>query len=338
MRPFFKPALGFALFSLLATSQAFAEQTIRVSSWLPPAHTMNANVLPTWGKWIEEATEGRVKLKIEYPGGDPKSVLDQVQDGAYEAGWIFHGYYPGRFKLTAMAELPGLEADSAAASVAYWKTYEKYLAKADEHKGVIVAGLFTHGPGQIHSIKPITSLADLKGKKMRIGGGIQTAIAKRMGIEGVAAPGSKVYEMLSQGVVDGVFMPMGEKKTLRIKEVAPFTLKFPGGGMYLGSFGVVLNQDFMASLDEKDRNAIMSVSGEKLSKLAGDAWKKEADEGEADAKASGNTIQDAPEPVLKEFAELTKGLDDEWLTSVKDSGVDAAAALKDFRETAKTGQ
>lgn len=320
--------------SLLASGSVLAEQTMRVHSWLPPTHTMNADVLPTWGQWIEKATEGRVKLKIEYPGGHPKSVIDNVTDGAFEAGWGFHGYTPGRFKLTKVVELPGLGTDAGTASKAYWQVHEEYLAKAGEHKGLTVAGLFTHGPGHIHLTKPIESLSEMKGKKIRVGGGIQAEIAKRMGIEGVAAPGSKVYEILSQGVADGVFMPMGEKKSLRLKEVAPFTLKFPGG-MYLGSFGIFLNNDFMAALDEKDREAIMSVSGEKLSEMAGGFWQKDTDIGEADAKESGNTIMDASEAVLAEFVELTKGMDDDWLEEVAERDVDAKAALEALREKVK---
>jgi len=326
---------GLAAMTMVASSQVMAQKIMRVGSWLPPTHTMNADVLPTWGKWIEEATEGRVKIKIEYPGGHPKAFLDSVQDGVFDAGWTFHGYFPGRFKLTKIVELPGLGADAEAASIAHWRINEKYLAKAGEHRGVILAALFTHGPGQIHLREPISSLDDLKGKKIRIGGGVQTDIAKRMDIAGVAAPGSKVYEILSQGVADGVFMPMGEKRSLRLKEVAPFTLKFPHG-MYLGSFGVFLNPEFMASLDAKDRDAIMAVSGEKLSAMAGKAWDDDAKVGEQDARDFGNTIMDATPEIIADFDTRMADLESSWLEDVKDRDVDAAAALKELRDVARS--
>lgn len=338
--------LGVGLFATAATAMmgpsAFAaDKTMRVGSWLPPKHVMNATVLPTWGKWIEEATEGRVKLKIEYGGGHPKALIDQVQDGAVDAAWSYHGYFPGRFKLTQAVELPGLETKaeiaSEAASVAHWRVNEKYFKDAGEHKGIVLAGLFTHAPGQIHLREPVEKLADMKGKKIRVGGGIQGEIGKRMGIEGVPAPGSKVYEILSQGVADGVFMPMGEKRSLRLKEVAPFTMKLPSG-MYLGSFGVFLSPDFMDSLDEKDRKAIMEVSGEKLSALAGKHWGLDAVEGEKDAAESGNKIVEASEEVVAEFAEMTKGMDEAWLEDVKARNVDAEAALKELREIAANYQ
>lgn len=327
--------VSFLLMTLLTSFQAQAEKIMRVGSWLPPKQTMNANVLPTWGEWISEATEGRVKLKIEYPGGHPKALLDQVQDGAFDATWTYHGYFPGRFKLTKIVELPNLGASAEAASIAHWRINEKILSKAGEHKGITLAGLFTHGPGQIHLRKPVSSLAELKGKKIRIGGGVQTEIANRMGIEGVAAPGSKVYEILSQGVADGVFMPMGEKRSLRLKEVAPFTLKFPNG-MYLGSFGIFLNDNFLAKLDERDRKAILSVSGEKLSALAGKAWDADALLGEQDARDSGNNIMDVTPELLAEFNKLTGDMDAEWFEAIKGRSIDGAAALKELREIARS--
>ncbi len=337
MRKFNHLVLGATVVAVTSftTSQVLAEKVMRVGSWLPPTHNMNAEVLPTWGEWIKEATEGRVTLKIEYPGGHPKAFWDTVQDGVFDAGWTFHGYAPGRFKLSKIVELPGLGADAEAASVAHWRINEKYLAKAGEHNGIVLAGLFTHGPGQIHLREPITGLDEMKGKKIRIGGGVQTDIAERMGIAGVAAPGSKVYEILSQGVADGVFMPMGEKQSLRLKEVAPFTMKFPHG-MYLGSFAIFLNPDFMASLDEKDRVAIMSVSGEKLSGMAGKSWDDAAKRGEQDARDSGNKIIDASDAVNADFNARVADMEAAWLKEVEDRGVDAKAALDALREIARS--
>ena len=48
---------------------------------------------------------------------------------------------------------------------------KKYFDKAEEFEGLTLAAIFTHGPGYVHTIKPISTLADLKGKKIRIGGG-----------------------------------------------------------------------------------------------------------------------------------------------------------------------
>lgn len=323
-------ALGF--YAALSTS-AVADTVLRVATWLPPGHAMNAEMWPTWGKWIEDATEGRVKIKLEYGMGHPKSMFDLVEDGVVDASFSYHGYVPGRFKLPQIVEQPGLDSNAEDASVALWRVQDKYFKKADEFEGLTLAAIFTHGPGYVHTIKQVDSLAALEGKKIRIGGGIQTDLGKRLGITPIAAPGSKVYEMLQQGVIDGVFMPMGEQQSLRLYEVAPNVLAVPGG-MYLGSFSIFINPDFLADLPKKDRNAIMSVSGEKLSAMAGKAWDNADAKGLKFAKSKGVNIT-STKALAKEFKQMSKGLDHEWIESVKSKGVDAKGALKELRKIAK---
>lgn len=331
-----KKVLAIGLFVGLA-GQAVADTTLRVASWLPPTHPQNAVVWPTWAKWVEDATEGRVKVAIEYGMGDPKTMFELVEDGVVDASFSYHGYVPGRFKLTQAVEQPMLADSAEAASVAHWRIYEKYFAKAHEHEGLEVIGLFTHGPGQIHMANPISSLKDLSGKKIRLGGGVQGEIGHRLGVTAVGAPAPKVYEMMQQGVIDGVFIPMGEQKSLRLNEVARNVVMLPGG-MYLGSFAMFMNPDFLADLDQKDRDAIMSVSGEKLSAMAGRAWDAGDMEGLKTAQETGVNITMVKEgdAMAAEFVELTKGMDEAFHEMAADRGVDTKAALAELREIARS--
>ncbi|WP_372596925.1 TRAP transporter substrate-binding protein [Amphritea sp.] len=335
LKTLFKPVAGIALSMTLATC-ALAETTMRVASWLPPTHPQNAVVLDTWGKWIDEATEGRVKMVIEYGMGHPKTMFDLVEDGVVDASWSVHGYIPGRFKLTESVELPNLNASAEAASVALWRVSSKYYKQANEHDGLTLAALFTHGPGQIHLAEPISSLSEMKGRKIRLGGGIQGALGERMGVTPVGAPAPKVYEMMQQRVVDGVFIPAGEQKTLRLNEVTKQLVLLPGG-MYTMSFAMFLNPDFMAGLSQADQQAIMKVSGEKLSALAGRAWDAGDAEGLRVAKEAGVSILEVKpgDPIDREFQAMIKGMDEDYLARVADRDVDATAALKELREIAR---
>jgi TRAP-type C4-dicarboxylate transport system substrate-binding protein len=335
-RNFLKVAGAVTLGMTLSTS-VMAETVLRVGSWLPPTHAQNAVVWPTWAKWVEEATEGRVKVEMEYGLGHPKTMFELVEDGAVDASFSYHGYVPGRFKLTQGVEQPLMGASAEAASVAHWRVHNKYFAKAREHDGLELIALFTHGPGQIHMANPINSLADLKSKKIRLGGGVQGELGKRMDVTAVGAPAPKVYEMMQQGVIDGVFIPMGEQKSLRLKEVAKHVVALPGG-MYLGSFAMFISPDFMDGLSEKDREAIRSVSGEKLSAMAGAAWDAADKEGLEAALADGVSVNQVPEDgaMAQEFRDLVKGMDDEWVAHVADRKVDAKAALEELREIARS--
>lgn len=321
--------------SLLASGSVLAETILRVGTWLPPTNAQNAVVWPTWARWVEDATEGRVKVKIENSSGHPKTLFQAVEDGVYDASFSFNGYVPGRFTLPQIVELPGLGVRAEAASVALWRVYDTRLKAVNEFEGLQVLSMFTHGPGQIHSRFPVNSLEDLKGKKIRVGGGVQTTLGERMEVTAVGAPAPKVYEMLQQGVIDGAFLPLMEQKVLRLNEVTQYITVFPEG-MYMGAFSIFINPDFMDSLSAKDQAAIRSVSGEKLAAMAGRAWDAGDAEGFEAARAAGVNIHYVKDgdPMSEQFKKLTAGMDQEWIESVKDRDIDAAAALQDLRTIA----
>lgn len=325
--------------SLVASGSVLAETVLRVGTWLPPTNAQNSVVWPTWAKWVEDATEGRVKVKIENSSGHPKSLFQAVEDGVYDASFSFNGYVPGRFTLPQIVELPGLGVGAEAASVALWRVYDSRLKQAGEFEGLELIGMFTHGPGQIHTKEPVKSLADLEGRKIRVGGGVQSVLAERMHVTPVGAPAPKVYEMLQQGVIDGVFLPMMEQKVLRLNEVTKYVTVLPEG-MYMGAFSIFINPDFLDGLSAKDRQAILSVSGEKLSAMAGRAWDAGDAEGYKAAEDAGVVVNRLTEKdaIAMEFHKLTEGMDKDWIASVKDRGVDAAAALKELRSIARSYQ
>ncbi|MGO2512365.1 TRAP transporter substrate-binding protein [Marinomonas polaris] len=337
MMNFKKSLLCVAAGAALSLSAAAAETTLRIATWLPPTNPQNATVWPTWKKWVEEATEGRVEVVVENYTGHPKTIYDAVEDGIYDVGFSVEAYLPGRFKLSGVAEIPGEITDAETGSVALWRTYKDYFEPADEYNGFQLLGLFVHGPGQLHTKFPVNSLDDLKGKKMRVGGGLINDLAERLEVTPVSAPSPKSYEMMQQGVVDGTFLPAQEQRFFRLSEVSSDLTLFPKG-LYTTAFSIVMNQDVFESLSKKDQEAIMSVSGERLSQLAGAAWGKADDDGILEAKEKGVNVVFLSESDqrVKDLNKLSEGIDQLWVNSVSDRGIDAKAALADFRKYVNT--
>ena len=327
-------SLGLAFGLFLVAPTLFAQEVLNISSWAPPTHHMNAVVWPTWGKWVEEATEGRVTTKIEYKLASPLKQFELVRDGVADAGWIFHGYNT-RYVATQAVEMPNLGTSAEAASVAYWRVHQKYLAKADEHRGVTLIGLTSHGPAVIQTKSALKGLGDLSGQKIRVPGGVGSLVGKALGVTAVKLPAPKVYEALSSGVADGIFMPMETQKSFRLKEVVPFVTIMPGG-LYYGSFAFIMNSDFLAGLSEKDQAAVMSVSGEQLSKLSGQQWDAADTAGLAAAKEAGTTITTASADVHKKYLAIMAPVEAGWLERANKAGIDGKAALEELRAIARS--
>lgn len=303
-----------------------ADYTLTISSWAPPSHGMNAIMWPKFIKMMEEATDGRVTAEIKYRLAPPPAQFDLVQDGAADFSWIFHGYNPGRFTMTKLIELPGYTGNAEAASVAYWHVHEKYLASADEHKGVKLIALMTHDPGQLHTNKTVNSLADIKGLKLRIGGGVAGDAGAALGATGIRVPAPKVYETLASNAADGVMMPVESRGGFKLTEVAKNMYEMPGG-FYRGSFAVIMNQDKFDSLPEDIQAALNGLFGEPLSRMAGQVWNQIAEEGrEVTMAASDNTITMASEADQAAYAVIAEKIRETVMAEIEAKGVDVKAA------------
>ncbi len=131
-----------------------------------------------------------------------------MRDGLVDVSFVTASYTPARHPLPLMAELPGAGATAEINSIAFSRIHWKYFQPANEYKGVKLLGVFTHGPGQMFTVKKqVTSVADLAGMKIRTGGGISEASAKALGASPFVKPAPESYELLSSGVADGTFFP-----------------------------------------------------------------------------------------------------------------------------------
>lgn len=331
MKIFLRIAAAATLAIMATVSQA--ETRLTMSSWLPSGHPLVKDVMVPWAASVEEATEGRVKvLMLPSALGHPKVHYDIARDGQADITYSAHGYTPGRFELYKMVEFPFGGNSAEATSVAYWHVYNKYLKQADEHKGVKLLGLFTHGPGHIHNSKrTVNSASDLEGLKLRVGGGIMNDIVSDLGAVTIQKPSSSIYQLMSNGVADGTLFPLESVAAFNIQDKATHTTLVPGG-MYNFSFFLVMNSERFEHLSKEDQEAIESVSGEAFAHLAGRMWDTEDAKGLEVMRANGNEIITADEAFMDEIRAASAPLEAEWLKEAAEMGVDGEAALKAFRK------
>src|SRR5690606_39911030 len=120
----------------ITVSAAQAQTVLRFSNWLPPTHPLSTDGFAVWASNVEKATEGRVKLVLLPPLGKPDSHFDLVKSGVAGIAWSVHGYTIDPFPLEYGIMLPFLADNSAAASVAFWRTHEKFFFSANEYDSV----------------------------------------------------------------------------------------------------------------------------------------------------------------------------------------------------------
>jgi len=314
-------------------SPAHGQTTLTYSSWVPPTHHLTlwqAN----WTKEVEKATGGRVKFNSlpKHPAAAP-GTFDAVREGLVDLSYVTASYTPARHILPLMAELPGMADTSEVNSVAYSRIHWKHFQKVGEYKGVKLLAVWTHGPGQMFTKKPVAKIADIQGLKIRTGGGVAEQVANALGASAFVKPAPESYELLKSGVADGVFFPLESIVSFKLDTVLEQATVFRGG-MYSSAFGFFMNQDKWAKLSKADQAAIEKLSFEHAARSNGQSWDA-ADQKGLDALKKANVkIVNADPALAAEVQKRSAPIIDEW---VKKAGakVNARAALEEFRAELK---
>jgi TRAP-type C4-dicarboxylate transport system substrate-binding protein len=309
--------------------------TLTMSSWVSPQHHLTSVVLQGWANEVEKATSGRVKFTMlpKHPSAPP-GTFDAVRDGLVDLSYVTASYTPSRHILPLMPELPGAGDTALVNSVAYSRIYWKHFHKVGEYKGVKLLGVFTHGPGQMFTKKPVNGIADVQGLKIRTGGGIAEKVAKALGASAFVKPAPESYELLSSGVADGVFFPLESITSFKLETVLAQATLFPGG-MYSSAFGFFMNEDKWNKLPKQDQDAIEKISGEHIARLAGNSWDAADQKGMDALKKSGVKIVNADAAFVAEVKKRSAPIIDEWITAASAKGVEASKILTEFRDELK---
>jgi TRAP-type transport system periplasmic protein len=312
-----------------------AQTTLTMSSWVSPQHHLTANVLQVWANDVEKATSGRVKFTMlpKHPSAPP-GTFDAVRDGLVDLSFVTASYTPARHILPLMPELPGGGDTALANSVAYSRIHWKYFQKVGEYRGVKLLGVFTHGPGQMFTKKPVAGIGDVQGLKIRTGGGVAEQVAKALGASAFVKPAPESYELLSSGVADGVFFPLESIISFKLDTVLEQATLFPGG-MYSSAFGFFMNEEKWNKLPKQDQEAIEKLSGEYIARLAGNSWDEADRKGMEALKKSGVKIVHANPAFVAEVKKRSAPIVDEWIKQASAKGVDAAKILAEFQDELK---
>ena len=337
MIPFRKgAAAAAALLAVFGAAPAIAQAPLTYSSWVPPTHHLTiwqAN----WAAEVEKATGGRVKFQSlpKAPAAAP-GTFDAVRDGLVDLSYVTASYTPARHILPLMAELPGAGGTAEINSVAFSRIHWKYFQKYGEYKGVKLLGVWTHGPGQMFTKKPVKSLEDFKGQKIRTGGGIAEEVAAALGGAPFFKPAPESYELLNSGVADGVFFPFESIVSFKLDKLIGQATVFPGG-LYSSAFGFFMNEDRWNKIAKQDQAIIEKHSYEHVARSNGQSWDRADKVGMDALKAAGANIMTATPAMQAEAKKRAGPIIEDWIKKANEKypGLNAKAVLDEFHADLK---
>jgi len=317
--------VSLALFSCGKKKEA--EITLSYSVFFPPAHEQ-CKAAMDWAKEIEKQTAGRVKINV-YPGGTlvaADETYNGVLKGISDIGMSCFAYTLGRFPIMEAVDLPmGYPNGKVATRVAYEFFKEMKPAALEEVK---VLYIHAHGPGLLHTKKPVKTLEDLKGMKIR-STGLSSKVVKFLGGVPVAMPQGATYESLQKGVVEGTFTPIETLKGWKQAEVIKHTTDCRDIG-YTTAMFVVMNKTKWEAMPDDIKKIFTDVS-EQWVDTHGKTWDRVDAEGRDYSLKQGNSIIALSPEENKKWVNAVQPVINEYVKTVKakgQPGEKAVATLK----------
>jgi TRAP-type transport system periplasmic protein len=204
-RRFLAGAGALPVIATLGKSSAFAEDNLKWAVFVPDNELTFRMVMKPFAETVERETNGAVVFDL-FPNGalgrNPAQQPQMILDGVADLAWIIPSYSPGRFSDTEVIELPGVF-KSARESTLVAQRLRDRNAFAD-YGDYYVLGLWGAPPYSIHTNFPVNSVADLKGKKIRVSGKNESAALRALGAVPIGMPITEVAEAVSRGTIGGL--------------------------------------------------------------------------------------------------------------------------------------
>jgi TRAP-type transport system periplasmic protein len=319
--------VGLVVFLLLPAGSLPAQTKpleLTYSHFMPATHG-HAVLSQEWGKEIEKRTNGAVKVTL-FPGATltpAHQAYDGVVKGISDLAFVVLSYTAGRFPLTEVIDMPLGYRSGLQATRLINGYFQKFHPK--EFDDTQVMYLHAHGPGILHSKKPVAKLEDLKGMKIRCTG-TSAKVVTHLGGTPVAIPMPEAYDSLQKGVTEGIMAPIEALKGWKFAEVIKSTtLNY--GSAYSIAFAVIMNKQKWAALPKEVQATIQKVNEEWIEKT-GKAWDEFDKAGTEATKAKGNQIISLSKAEDERWAKLVQPILNEYMQSMKAKGLPGDEALK----------
>lgn len=330
-----------AAFGLATMAQPGAAQDavhLKLAHGYPATHFLWEHGVARFVDRVAEQTGGKVTFEV-FPNSQlGKDQLALLSSGLADVALLTPAIAGGKLPLTSVTELPGLFGTSCEATRKFSEiAKEGGPLNEAEYKPLKLHVLYvlTVPPYTVITTKkPVASLADMSGLKIRVAGNAMTKTVGALGGVPVQIPGPEMFDALTRGTVDGALYSHMALPSLKLDQL----FKYSVGGMSLGGGSVVLAMSDRAweALPE-DVKVAMNEAGP-ITEIESCSWQDEQEASFSKELAEERDWQIAtlyPEEKAQWEARITEVAKD-WAAEMESTGKPGDAILEAFRNAKGT--
>lgn len=326
-------ALGLVTAAITVPSMAEARK-ITYASFLSGAHPVHI-ALDRFFERVTQATNGSLTFK-SFPGGTmggAKALLGLVRDGVVNSAFINASYTPSNLPAgSSLISLFGPDTMPVAGADNETQLFNcPSCVKELQEFGVKPLAYYATASYALMCTKPIPTLEDIRGRKIRTAGGYNFLAVKLGGVP-VQMDAGELYEGMQRGQLDCVLGAPGWLKSYNLSDMVKGIVDLPLG-VFHGIAFYNMRQSVWDELSAAEKKAIIG----NLAQLVRDVsvlYVAENDEARKIAAEKGITYH-KPDPRIEGLlAEHIKNENDRVIAKAKKDGVtDAEAMLKAYSES-----
>lgn len=335
-----KSLLGVMLLALLAvlsgcasaSGSGKAEYVYSFNIQPASTHKFHTDVVAPWAEYVEEQTDGRVKIEIYNSGalGNLASAYEDIEGGLYDIGYVSPSASTSTpaYPLT-LGDLPFAILDPMDSPKVLQPFIDEFMQ--DEFEDSIPLAISATDAYQLITTEPVETVEDVKHKKVIVSGKERVELVSMWGGVPVTLGLEENYQALDRGTVDQTAYTAIGANGFRLFEAAPYLTKVDIGATTLL---FLMNERAFDKLPDDLKKQFKEDFGPKLSELNSKMYS----EGTADALVQfeqevadkGGRVIIPEGETLAEFRAPAKQIWEDWVKNAEKQGYDNAQEMMDF--------
>jgi TRAP-type C4-dicarboxylate transport system substrate-binding protein len=310
---------------------------IKIAHGSAPTSAVHTDGAEVFKKLVEQKSAGRIKVNL-FPAaqlGAAKKHFELVKGGVAEAAITLVTYHPEELPVNNLMLVPGLYDQLWTGIQGLWRALHEPGPMRDEFttKGVVPLAVFSTPEYEVQSTnRPLKSLDDLKGLRLRSSGGLMNEALKLLGATPVEVPAADMVGALQARLVDGTALPLYTFKTYGLDKLVKYSSTDLGVGPG-APFILFMNAKFFYEMPE-DLRKILYDAGKETSYAGMNGHLKLNEAAVATYKDKVQFVEFGPK-VRQEAANKLVPLKETWVSSVASIGIDGKKVIDQYQGLVK---
>ncbi|MBK6980104.1 MAG: TRAP transporter substrate-binding protein [Betaproteobacteria bacterium] len=310
----------------LAVSLGAAAQTKWDMPTPYPATNFHTENIVQFAADVEKASGGKLKITV-HPGASlfkAPEIKRAVQGGQAQAGEILISGYSNEDPVFGVDSVPFL-ATSFVAAAKLWKASRTAIEDRFAKQGMVVLYAVPWPPQGIYSTKPLDSIADMKGLKMRAYNPATSRIAELAGAQPVTIQAAELAQAMATGAVNANITSGATGYDTKAWEVVK---NYYDTQAWLPKNIVFVNRKAFEALDKATRDAVTRAALDAEAR----GWKTSEAKTMfylGELKKNGMNVSLPSAQLKADFQKIGATMTEEWL---KNAGPDGKAIIDAFRQ------